>query len=270
MDLIEGRTGTMPDGTRVIVRGGKIVPIGQPGGAQGSEIYMSTLGKDQAKADVKRLEAATDLQQQGYGAEATALQAESLLPRTPVGAWSGVAEDIGRKVPVLQGLLGVPSAEEIGNLGAYKRLQSMGALGDAANLKGPMSDKDIAFLKGMQYDPQGTREFNQQVIAAQKWAAKRQTAYGAALKSWTRTLGSPSAVNADGLDFGSWWGKYSSEQLPPPGVPRRAAAPASAPAAGPVKKGSRQSPVRVNTPEEAKALAPGTVFITPDGRTKVR
>jgi hypothetical protein len=229
MDLVEGRTGTMPDGTRVIVRGGKIVPIGQPGGAQGSEIYMSTLGRDQAKADVKRLEGATDLQQQGYGAEATALQAESLLPRTPVGAWSGVAEGIGKKAPFLQGRLGVPSAEQLGNLGSYKRLQSMGALGDAANLKGPMSDKDVAFLKGMQYDPEGTREYNRQVIEAQKWAARRQTAYGSALKSWTRTLGSPSAVNANGLDFGSWWGKYSAEALPPPGTPRRAPAAAAPP-----------------------------------------
>jgi hypothetical protein len=267
MDLVEGRTGTMPDGTRVIVRGGKIVPIGQPGGAQGSEVYMATLGRDQAKADVKRLEGATDLQQQGYGAEATALQAESLLPRTPVGAWSGFAESIGKKVPFLQGKLGVPSAEELGNLGSYKRLQSMGALGDAANLKGPMSDKDVAFLKGMQYDPEGTREYNEQVIAAQKWAAQRQTAYGSALKSWTRTLGSPSAVNANGLDFGSWWGKYSAEELPPPGTPRRAATAPPPPRKPPA---AAKPPVRVNTPQEAQALAPGTVFITPDGRTKVR
>lgn len=266
MALVEGRTGTMPDGTRVIVRGGKIVPIGQPGGAQGSEVYMATLGKDQAKADVKRLEAATDLQQQGYSSEATALQAESLLPNTPVGGWSDFAESVGKKVPWAQGWLGVPSKEQMGNLGSYKRLQSMGALGDAANLKGPMSDKDVAFLKGMQYDPEGTREYNQQVIAAQKWAAQRQTAYGSALKSWTRTLGSPSAVNANGLDFGSWWGKYAAETLPPPGVARRAppAPPRKAAPAG------GKPPVRVNSPEEAKALAPGTVFITPDGRTKVR
>lgn len=31
-----------------------------------------------------------------------------------------------------------------------------------------------------------------------------------------------------------------------------------------------QQPVRVRTPDEAKALPPGTVFITPDGRRKVR
>ena len=257
----------MPDGTRVIVRGGKIVPIGQPGGAQGSEIYMSTLGRDQAKADVKRLEGATDLQQQGYSREATALQAESLLPQTPVGPWSDIATEIGNRVPILRGRLGVPSEKELGNIGTYKRLQGAGALGDAEFLKGPLSNTDLAFLKGMQYDPLKGVEYNRQVIEAQKWAAKRQTAYGSALKSWTRTLGSPSAVDANGRDFGSWWGKYSAETLPPPGVARRAPTAAAPPRKPPA---SAKPPVRVNTPQEAQALAPGTVFITPDGRTKVR
>lgn len=34
--------------------------------------------------------------------------------------------------------------------------------------------------------------------------------------------------------------------------------------------GSGKAPVRVNTPQDAMRLAPGTVFITPDGRRKVR
>lgn len=38
---------------------------------------------------------------------------------------------------------------------------------------------------------------------------------------------------------------------------------------GPLKPPPGQ-PVKVNSPEEARALAPGTVFITPDGRQKVR
>lgn len=41
---------------------------------------------------------------------------------------------------------------------------------------------------------------------------------------------------------------------------------AAAPAAGPKGAG----PVRVQTPQEAMALPPGTVFVTPDGRRKVR
>ena len=34
--------------------------------------------------------------------------------------------------------------------------------------------------------------------------------------------------------------------------------------------GGGSAPIRVNTPEEARKLPPGTVFMTPDGRTKVR
>lgn len=42
-------------------------------------------------------------------------------------------------------------------------------------------------------------------------------------------------------------------------------------AAGPARRAPTGSvPVRVSSPEEADALAPGTVFITPDGRRKVR
>lgn len=38
----------------------------------------------------------------------------------------------------------------------------------------------------------------------------------------------------------------------------------------PAQGGGGQGPVRVSTPEEAMKLAPGTLFVTPDGRTKVR
>lgn len=39
---------------------------------------------------------------------------------------------------------------------------------------------------------------------------------------------------------------------------------------GPQQPGQGQAPVRVNTPQEAMALPPGTQFVTPDGRVKVR
>jgi hypothetical protein len=47
----------------------------------------------------------------------------------------------------------------------------------------------------------------------------------------------------------------------------------NAPQAAPEAAASRapsNAPVRVNTPDEALALPSGTVFMTPDGRTKVR
>lgn len=42
------------------------------------------------------------------------------------------------------------------------------------------------------------------------------------------------------------------------------------PAGANVGSVASQGPVRVNTPEEARALPPGTQFVTPDGRVKVR
>jgi len=48
-----------------------------------------------------------------------------------------------------------------------------------------------------------------------------------------------------------------------PGRGRRPFTPSAAPAPS-------RAPVRVSSPDEARKLAPGTVFMTPDGRTKVR
>ena len=52
-------------------------------------------------------------------------------------------------------------------------------------LKGPLSDRDIAFLKTLQYNINSNRESNMRVAMAQQWAAKRQAAYAAALRKWT-------------------------------------------------------------------------------------
>jgi hypothetical protein len=52
--------------------------------------------------------------------------------------------------------------------------------------------------------------------------------------------------------------RYGVANMPQPGAPQ--AAPGPAPQAG-------TQPVRVNTPEEARQLPPGTMFTTPDGRT---
>lgn len=48
------------------------------------------------------------------------------------------------------------------------------------------------------------------------------------------------------------------------------AAPQSPQTPAPAAPPGKQAPVRVNSPQEALALKPGTVFMTPDGRLKVR
>ncbi len=53
------------------------------------------------------------------------------------------------------------------------------------------------------------------------------------------------------------------------GIPESAATPSS-PSASTRNAAASTAPVRVSSPQEALALKPGTVFVTPDGRTKVR
>jgi hypothetical protein len=60
-------------------------------------------------------------------------------------------------------------------------------------------------------------------------------------------------------------GRRGGGSLPAPSRPDPAPRPRPAPAPA-----AASGPVRVRTPDEARALAPGTVFITPDGRRKVR
>lgn len=61
-------------------------------------------------------------------------------------------------------------------------------------------------------------------------------------------------------------------QRPPRGAAQQfAAPPGSAPAVPSMPTAQAgAAPIRVSSPEEARALPPGTVFITPDGRQKVR
>jgi hypothetical protein len=116
-------------------------------------------------------------------------------------------------------------------------LGNQGALGQVGELKGPLSDRDVAFIKTLQYSPGASRTQNARVVEGQKWIAKRQAAYASALRTWTEKLGSPSALNGAGVSFDRWWGDYSTNALPPPGLgPRRTPA-ANAPrkAAGPYK-----------------------------------
>jgi hypothetical protein len=71
----------------------------------------------------------------------------------------------------------------------------------------------------------------------------------------------PGETQALGMYRGG--GRRGGGSLPGPTKPAPRPRPAPAPAAA-------SGPVRVRTPDEARALPPGTVFITPDGRRKVR
>lgn len=196
---------------------GKAAPKGP------QQIYADTMARERAKKDVTKLEAASEGAQNAFASEATANRAEALLPRTPVGPFADQRLALGRAVGGSLGWLpGIPNAEETANLEEFRNIGSQGALGDVSKLKGPLSEKELAFIQNLQVNPGASRRGNQRVIDAQKWVARRQAAYDSALQNWTSQLGAPSAKNAQGMSFDQWWGRYSAESLPPPGVGRQA------------------------------------------------
>jgi hypothetical protein len=116
---------------------------------------------------------------------------------------------------------------------------------------GSSTDKDVGMFRRSIPNPDYTGPTNTMIAKRLESDAKRAAGYSAFMERWAQERGNL-------LGAQEAWTKYqASPRAAAPAPPRKA--PAGA-----------KPPVRVNTPEEAKALAPGTVFITPDGRTKVR
>ena len=208
--------------------------VGKSGG-----VYADTLARERAKNDVQRLESAGEGLRQAFGTEATAQRAESLINQdTPTGPAADFRIGLGKTVgPALGFLPGIPTRRQAENLEEMRNIQSQGALGDVAQLKGPLSEKELAFIQRLQIDPNATESTNRKVVAAQKWAAARQAAYGAALQRWTQVTGSPSSVGTNGETFDMWWAKYAADNIPPPWAPKPARS-ASAPRKGQASGGS--------------------------------
>lgn len=208
-------------GTTVAVNDeGRRIRWAGKGAGNPNKVYAETLAREKAKGDVARLEAAGEGERNAYGMEATANRGLALLDRTPTGPLADLRIDLGRAVggTPLSILPGIPNREETTNLELFRNIGSQGALGDVSKLKGPLSEKELAFIQRLQADPNATKETNRQVLEAQKWVARRRAAYANGLRTWTSRLGSPSATNPRGQTFDAWWGQYSAERLPPPGV----------------------------------------------------
>lgn len=244
---------TYADGSERQWNGQEWVVTKPPGGVKGydsvgqSAEMLKALAKGRAAKDLARLESSQVAEAEGYGNEQTALRAQDVLDTgVPTGAFgetrAAVGKAIGNKVTNFLSAGLIPDKEQTVNLETMTALGNQGALGQVGQLKGPLSDRDVQFIKTLQYSPNSSRVQNQRVIEAQKWVARRQAAYGAALRKWTENLGSPSALNGKGMSFDRFWGEYSARALPRPGLEPQAAAPSrnafdtSAPAA-PAKGG---------------------------------
>jgi|APGre2960657404_1045060.scaffolds.fasta_scaffold34594_1 hypothetical protein len=187
-----------------------------------SDPYQSRFEQGRAAFDVARYgEAQTGAA--GAGAlEARANRAISMLDRgAPTGPMSGFRIMTGRMMggTPLSALPGIPNREQTQQLEQIRLIGSQGALGDVGQLKGPLSEKELAFIQNLQISPEATPETNRVVAEAMRWTARRQAAYGAAMDRWRINLGSPSEPNANGETFDSWWSRYSAQALPMPGTP---------------------------------------------------
>lgn len=227
MDLPEGfqldpalsqRMGTM---VAVNPTTGKRIRYKGKGAANPAKIYAESRARKDADRDVSMLEEARLGERDAYGMEATAKRGEAILDKTPTGPMADFRIEAGKalqEVPFAGVLPLVPSKQETDNLQEMRNIGSMGALGDVSKLRGPLSEKELVFIRQMQVDPNASKGANRRVLEVMKWVARRQAAYGRAMQAWDRRLGSPTAANKDGLTFDAWWGRYAAEKLPPPGV----------------------------------------------------
>jgi hypothetical protein len=177
--------------------------------------YQERFDRLRADKDIGRIERASEVAQMGLAMEDSANQAQYWLDN---GADTGFLGDF--RMQAGRALGGQTSPLE-----NFNRVAATMALDNVGKLKGPLSDKDIAFLKSTVVDVNSSPQANREAVRAQQWAARRAAAYEAALQEWSRKLGRPSALNAQGLSFDRWWGQYAQENLPQPGGANRPARP---------------------------------------------
>lgn len=213
--------------------------------AQAAAPYRKKLAEQRAISDAKRIDGIASLEAEAYGNEGTALRAKDVLAGdTPSGLAPNFRIAMGKALggTPLARLPGIPTTEQTTNLETLEQLGNQGTLGTVGQLKGPLSDRDVQFLKTLQYSPSATPQQNRRVVEAHQWIAKRQAGYASALRAWTEKLGSPSALNPKGESFDRWWGGYAAKALPPPAIARPKGAPRASPTANAPRKANDPFP----------------------------
>lgn len=240
MPLREGQTGTAPDGTRVIVRNGKIVPLGAPVPAG-----------DVPKTDQEALDRARQEAEQARFQSRAAQQFLDINRETGTGGLRNTVVNL----PLVGTVLDVPGIMRANspNWGAMEAITAGAAPRQRVPGSGATSDFETKMmLAGF---PSVDKRGDTNTVIARRLANEdaRARARASFLDTWVSTHGSLQGADAA---FSKWWTPYAREKgLDTVVAPR---------------KPSAAGPVRVNSPEEAASLPPGTKFITPDGRTKIR
>jgi hypothetical protein len=166
MELREGQTGTAPDGTRVIVRGGRIVPLVANPSAPGFQ-YLPQAPEGPNKSEdayyrewrTKDPTAGNQAVGQARAMAGMARRAEGLLARQKTGGLYGI--------PVVGNVLGFMDPE-IRELDA---IQARVARQERQPGEGAISDFDAQQFLAMTYGKDKPTETNRALIQAQRVAA---------------------------------------------------------------------------------------------------
>lgn len=185
------------------------------------EKYNSAFANARAKKDVDNIERATEGVRTGDSLLATSGEARSILDQgIPTGGFGNTRLALGQKIgnPITNVLSAgfIPDKPTTTKMERFQQLTNEAVLGDVSKLKGPLSDRDIQFLKDTQAGLNTTPGGNRGALSAREWAATRLKAYESALQSWTEKLGAPSARNPKGQSFDAWFSDWATQNIPRP------------------------------------------------------
>lgn len=206
----EGQTGTAPDGTKVVFRGGRIVPLYDApvaGGSVGNKAYYTQYGKDAAKMDIAELDEIKQLRNNAGSLTSNAYEADRLLRQRNnlTGPLFEAAQFAGRINPF-------SDKERLADMRTFEQLASEGVLENVKKLPGPLSEKELAFLTRTSYDKEGLPEENDAVALRRAEAAKKMTAFADAKQEWINQYGSSRNRDPQGRTFDQVWQDIASSE----------------------------------------------------------
>lgn len=248
MELREGQTGTAPDGTRVIVRGGRIVPLAP--------------AKPKLSAqEAAQLRTAREAAQSGAAAARDAERFMEINQQVGTGEiWS------------------LPAASEVRaafdpNFASMQSLTNRMAPAMRQAGSGAMSDKDVALFKRSVPNPDFTGPTNAMIASRIKDEAQRAQGYAAFLDEYAAANGTLLGAEQ------AWAARRPStapkakagpvqSRIPPTGL-----TPAQRKAAARFRgtrgnSGTDANPSIPVNEQQYNALPSGTVYIHPDGSIK--
>lgn len=161
--------------------------------------------KNQKKLDEQTLESAREGVMAASTNRGTADEIARLLQKQPTGKFYDINFPFYGKV-------------RNSNLQSIERLGQSGVFPDLSKLKGPLSDKDLAFLRSQQVSVANYGDENQRIVNLMRWASNRAVKYEEAIQAWNKVLGSPNVPNRKGQSFQSWWLEYADKNIPRPDI----------------------------------------------------